>query len=98
MPFSFALPFERLQLPSQASFRHTEARGDVFARKAQLCGVPPRNLNRPCLREAKAPFLQRKADKRGKFPKGSVNYLVQQSLEDYYKDYVRCAKETHGAI
>ncbi len=39
-----------------------------------------------------------KADKRGKFPKGSVNYLVQQSLEEYYKDYVRCAKETHGAI
>ncbi len=39
-----------------------------------------------------------KADKRGRFPKGTVNYLVQQSLEEYYKDYVRCAKETHGAI
>ncbi len=39
-----------------------------------------------------------KQDKKGKFPKGSVNYLVQQSLEEYYKDYVRCAKETHGAI
>ena len=37
-------------------------------------------------------------DKRGKFPKGTVNYLVQQSLEEYYRDYVRCAKETHGAI
>ena len=39
-----------------------------------------------------------KADKRGRFPKGTVNYLVQQSLDDYYKDYIRCAKETHGAI
>ena len=39
-----------------------------------------------------------KADKRGRFPKGSVNYLVQQSLDEYYKDYVRCARETHGAI
>lgn len=38
------------------------------------------------------------ADKRGRFPKGTVNYLVQQSLEEYYKDYVRCAKETHGAL
>lgn len=39
-----------------------------------------------------------KADKRGRFPKGTVNYLVQQSLDDYYRDYIRCAKETHGAI
>ncbi len=39
-----------------------------------------------------------KADKRGKFPKGTVNYKVQQSLEEYYKDYVKYAKETHGAI
>lgn len=37
-------------------------------------------------------------DKRGRFPKGTVNYMVQQSLEEYYKDYVRCARETHGAI
>ncbi len=37
-------------------------------------------------------------NKNGKFPKGSVNYLVQQSLEAYYRDYMRCAKETHGAI
>ena len=39
-----------------------------------------------------------KADKCGKFPKGTVNYKVQQSLEEYYKDYVKYAKETHGAI
>ena len=39
-----------------------------------------------------------KLDKRGRYPKGSVNWLVQQSLEEYYRDYVRCAKETHGAI
>ena len=38
------------------------------------------------------------ADKNGKFPKGTVNYQVQQSLNEYYKDYVRCARETHGAL
>ena len=39
-----------------------------------------------------------KMNKKGQFPKGSVNYQVQQSLAEYYKDYIRCAKETHGAI
>ena len=39
-----------------------------------------------------------KMNKKGQFPKGSVNYQVQQSLAEYYKDYVRCARETHGAI
>ncbi len=39
-----------------------------------------------------------KLDKRGRYPRGSVNWHVQQSLEEYYRDYVRCAKETHGAI
>ena len=39
-----------------------------------------------------------KRDKRGNFPRNSVNYHVQQSLNEYYKDYVKCAKETHGAI
>ena len=39
-----------------------------------------------------------KRDKRGNFPRNSVNYRVQQSLNEYYKDYMRCAKETHGAI
>lgn len=39
-----------------------------------------------------------KPDKHGKFPKGTVNYKVQQSLEKYYKDYVKYARETHGAL
>lgn len=39
-----------------------------------------------------------KADKRGRFPKGTVNYMAQQSLEEYYRDYVKFAKETHGAV
>ena len=39
-----------------------------------------------------------KADKSGRFPKGTVNYMVQQSLEEYYRDYVKFAKETHGAV
>ena len=39
-----------------------------------------------------------KRDKRGCYPRNSVNYHVQQSLNEYYKDYVKCAKETHGAI
>lgn len=39
-----------------------------------------------------------KPDRRGHFPKGTVNYRVQQSLEEYYKDYVKFAKETHGAV
>ncbi len=39
-----------------------------------------------------------KPDKHGKFPKGTVNYKVQQSLEEYYKDYVKYARETHGAL
>jgi len=39
-----------------------------------------------------------KSNKRGQYPKGTVNYRVQQSLNEYYKDYVRCAKETHGAM
>lgn len=39
-----------------------------------------------------------KPNKKGQYPRGSVNYQVQQSLAEYYKDYVRCARETHGAI
>lgn len=39
-----------------------------------------------------------KADKRGRFPRATVNFLVQQSLEEYYRDYVKFAKETHGAV
>ena len=37
-------------------------------------------------------------DKRGRYSKGTVNYLVQQSLDEYYADYVKYAKETHGAM
>ena len=39
-----------------------------------------------------------KPDKKGQFPKGTVNYMVQESLNEYYNDYVRCARETHGAL
>jgi len=39
-----------------------------------------------------------KPNKKGQYPRGSVNYQVQQSLAEYYKDYVRCARETHGAL
>ncbi len=37
-------------------------------------------------------------DKRGRYPKGSVNYKVQESLEYFYKQYARYAKETHGCL
>lgn len=39
-----------------------------------------------------------KPDKNGNFPKGTVNYMVQNSLESYYKRYVHFAKETHGCL
>ncbi|MBR5599614.1 MAG: AAA family ATPase [Alphaproteobacteria bacterium] len=39
-----------------------------------------------------------KADNQGRFPKGTVNYMVKENLEVYYKDYMKFAKETHGAI
>lgn len=39
-----------------------------------------------------------KPDKKGEFPKGSVNYLVKKSLENYYKKYVQFARETHGCL
>ena len=38
------------------------------------------------------------ADKNGRFPRGSVNYAVQQNLEALYKRYVHYAKETHGCM
>ena len=37
-------------------------------------------------------------DKNGKYPKGTVNYLVAKNLDDYYKHYVRYAKETEGCL
>lgn len=39
-----------------------------------------------------------KPDKYGRYPKGTVNYEVQKSLEYYYKRYVHFAKETHGCL
>lgn len=39
-----------------------------------------------------------KPDKNGNFPKGTVNFLVKQSLEKYYQSYVKYACETHGCL
>ena len=39
-----------------------------------------------------------KADSKGNYPKGSVNYRVKKSLEEYYEHYVKYAKETHGCL
>ncbi len=38
------------------------------------------------------------ADKNGKFPRGTINNRVQKALDEYYKHYVRFAKETHGCL
>ncbi len=37
-------------------------------------------------------------DKRGRYPKGTVNRAVQENLEMFYKRYVHYAKETHGCL
>lgn len=39
-----------------------------------------------------------KPDKHGNYPKGTVNYAVRQGLENFYKRYVKFAKETHGCL
>jgi len=39
-----------------------------------------------------------KLNAKGEYPKGSVNYLVQKSLQDFYADYARYAKETNGCM
>ena len=39
-----------------------------------------------------------KPDKHGNYPKGTVNYEVKKSLAEYYKKYVRYARETYGCI
>ncbi len=39
-----------------------------------------------------------KADNKGNYPKGTVNYLVEESLRQYYQDYARYAKETIGCL
>lgn len=38
------------------------------------------------------------ADKNGKFPRSTINNRVQKALDEYYKHYVRFAKETHGCL
>ena len=38
------------------------------------------------------------ADKNCKFPRGTINNRVQKALDEYYKHYVRFAKETHGCL
>lgn len=37
-------------------------------------------------------------DRRGNYPKGSVNYMVEENLRQYYKDYAKYAKETLGCL
>ncbi len=39
-----------------------------------------------------------KPDKRGNYPKGTVNYEVKKSLAEYYKKYMHYARETYGCI
>ena len=39
-----------------------------------------------------------KADSKGNYPKGTVNYQVKKSLDEYYQRYVKFAKETHGCL
>lgn len=39
-----------------------------------------------------------KPNSKGEFPKGSVNYLVKQSLDKYYKLHAAYAKETFGSV
>lgn len=39
-----------------------------------------------------------KADSKGNYPKGSINYLVKQSLQEFYEDYRKYACETCGKI
>lgn len=39
-----------------------------------------------------------KPDNKGNYPKGTVNYLVEENLRQYYQDYARYAKETLGCL
>ena len=39
-----------------------------------------------------------KADSKGNYPKGSINYLVKQSLQEFYEDYRKYAWVTCGKI
>ena len=35
---------------------------------------------------------------KGEYPKGSINRMVEDSLHNFYLDYAKYAKETHGNI
>ncbi|MBR2137347.1 MAG: AAA family ATPase [Alphaproteobacteria bacterium] len=37
-------------------------------------------------------------DSRGRYPRGTINYMVQKSLKGLYSSYARYAKETHGCM
>lgn len=37
-------------------------------------------------------------DAKGEYPKGTINRMVQDSLKQFYADYARYAKETHGCM
>ena len=39
-----------------------------------------------------------KLNAKGEYPKNTVNYMVTQSLREYYNDYVHYAKETNGCL
>lgn len=39
-----------------------------------------------------------KPNAKGEYPKGTINYKVQQSLQEFYADYVRYARETNGCL
>lgn len=39
-----------------------------------------------------------KPNSKGEYPKGTINRMVQESLKNYYQDYARYAKETHGCM
>ncbi len=39
-----------------------------------------------------------KINAKGQYPAGTINRLVQESLQGFYQDYARYAKETHGCM
>ena len=39
-----------------------------------------------------------KPNAKGEYPKGTVNYLVKQSLENYQRLYAMYAKDSFGSI
>jgi hypothetical protein len=39
-----------------------------------------------------------KLNAKGEYPKGTINYLVKKSIDNYYKIYAKYAKETYGIL